>query len=220
MGILRGTAELFRICGRMAISRVSSVVQRSSEKLGNSGFLVRSRDPIPIAAKLMIVAHPDDESLFGGEALTSSRGWLVVCVTNASHPTRRAEFVKAMSLAGADYLVLDHPDNIANGNFHPSLTSTLEGLLTEHGFEMVVTHGPNGEYGHRQHVALHQIVCGLVRSGRLFTFATRWSARPHMSAAKRALLECYALQDSVARFRYMAEREVLRPMSRSGFAAW
>jgi hypothetical protein len=127
MGILRGTAELVRVCGRMAISRVSSVVQRSSEKLGNSGFLVRSRDPIPIATKLMIVAHPDDESLFGGEALTSSRGWLVVCVTNASNPTRRAEFVKAMSLAGADYLVLDHPDNIANGNFHPSLASTLEG---------------------------------------------------------------------------------------------
>jgi LmbE family N-acetylglucosaminyl deacetylase len=116
------------------------------------------------------------------------------------------------------YLVSDHADNIANGNFHPSLASTLEALLSEQGFEMVVTHGPNGEYGHRQHVALHQIVCGLVRSGRLFTFATSWSARSHMSSARRALLDCYGVQDSVERFYYL-EREVLRPMSTSGLAA-
>jgi LmbE family N-acetylglucosaminyl deacetylase len=126
----------------------------------------------------------------------------VICVTNASNLTRRAEFVKAMNLAGARYLMLDHQDNIASGNFHPSLAGTLKAVLGEHGFEMVVTHGTRGEYGHRQHIALYEMVSGLVPSRRLFTFATQWRARAQMSAAKSALLDCYAIQDSVTRFRY------------------
>jgi LmbE family N-acetylglucosaminyl deacetylase len=84
--------------------------------------------------------------------------------------------MKAMSLAEADYLMLDHADHKASGNFDPSLAYKLARVLAENPLEMVVTHGQAGEYGHRQHQALHQI-CPSSRPGRLFTFGTRWVAR-------------------------------------------
>ena len=54
----------------------------------------------------MIVAHPDDESLFGGEALTSSGGWTVICVTNGTNEQRRREFIEAMNSIGVNYTSL------------------------------------------------------------------------------------------------------------------
>jgi LmbE family N-acetylglucosaminyl deacetylase len=212
VGILKETAELAKISAMIGLARIFSLFEKQhSEKLGYSDFEVRSRDPVPRTSKVMIVAHPDDESLFGGETLTSSKGWLVVCVTNASNEVRRAEFIKAMGLAGADYLMLDHADHIANGNFDPALASKLALILAANPLEMVVTHGEAGEYGHKQHIALHQIVRRLAPAGRLFTFGTRWLARPRMSVAKERLLECYGSQD-IAGARYMAEREVLLPI--------
>ncbi|HDR7646817.1 TPA: PIG-L family deacetylase [Bacillus mycoides] len=35
--------------------------------------------------KLMIVAHPDDESIFWGAALINENGWKVICLTNGDH---------------------------------------------------------------------------------------------------------------------------------------
>ncbi|MGB2604888.1 MAG: PIG-L family deacetylase [Candidatus Sulfotelmatobacter sp.] len=214
VGIFAESAELVRIGATIGLMRMFFSFEHSerhSEKLGYSDFEVRSRDAMPDVTKIMIVAHPDDESLFGGETLTSSEGWLVICVTNASNETRRAEFIRAMCLAGADYLMLDHADHFTSGNFDPALAAKLARVLAEIPSEIVVTHGATGEYGHRQHRALHRIVRRLVPTERLFTFATRWLARPHISAAKQRLLDCYVSQDSIERFRYMSEREFLRP---------
>ena len=212
LGIFSEAAGLARISAMIGLARVFSLFdQEHTETLGYSDLVVCSQSPTPGASRIMIVAHPDDESLFGGEALTSSEGWLVICVTNASNATRRAEFMNAMSLARANYLMLDHADHIANGNFDPALADKLAQVLAENPFEMVVTHGQAGEYGHKQHKALHQIVRCLVPACRLFTFGTRWLGRPHMSIAKQQLLRCYRSQNAIDLFRYMAEREVLQP---------
>jgi LmbE family N-acetylglucosaminyl deacetylase len=198
----------------VGLTRTLSLFEKEhSQKLGYSDLAIRSRDPMPGVSKIMIVAHPDDESLFGGETLTSSEGWLVICVTNASNEVRRAEFTKAMALARADYLMLDHDDHFTNGNFDPALASTIARVLAANPFEMVVTHGKAGEYGHKQHRALHQIVRHLVPVGRLLTFTTRWLGSPRISAAKQKLLDCYESQESIALFHYMAEREGLRLIS-------
>jgi hypothetical protein len=37
--------------------------------------------PARLVDKLMIVAHSDDETIFGAHALLSSPGWMVVCAT-------------------------------------------------------------------------------------------------------------------------------------------
>jgi LmbE family N-acetylglucosaminyl deacetylase len=163
------------------------------------------------SSRLMIVAHPDDESLFGGEALTSSQGWTVVCVTNASNEVRRREFSAAMASIGASYTMLDHADDLYNGNFSAMLETQLRALLNEAPYELVVTHGPSGEYGHPQHRAVHHIVRTLAGGRALYVFDVAWMARPRLSAAKRSLLAHYASQErSIGHRRVLATRERLR----------
>ena len=78
---------------------------------------------------------------------------MVVCATNASNFIRRYEFIKAMKSVGASYVMLNHADHLGSGNFDPTLTHALACLLSERSYELIVTHGKNGEYGHPQHRA-------------------------------------------------------------------
>ena len=63
--------------------------------------------------KVMIVAHPDDEMLWGGMHLIQD-DYLVVCLTNANTRTygrtRMREFKKVMEKTGDIGLMLNYPD--------------------------------------------------------------------------------------------------------------
>jgi LmbE family N-acetylglucosaminyl deacetylase len=189
---------------------LSWVTRLSSEPLACSDLVVSARTAAA-PSKLMVVAHPDDESLFGGEALTSSPGWHVVCVTNASNETRRREFVDAMRSINTSYTMLDHADNLRNGTFGPLLQEQLSALWRELPYEFVVTHNAAGEYGHPQHAALHRTVRRVVTVGPVYVFDHAWMGRPRMSDAKRALLDHYVGQRvSIEHRAFLARRERLR----------
>ena len=169
----------------------------------------------------MFVAHPDDESLFGGEALTSSSGWTVICVTNGTNEQRRCEFIEAMSSIGANYTMLGHFDHLASGNFSGRLDEQLQELLEEFPYEMVVTHNERGEYSHPQHRAVHRIVRRLVTSRPLYVFDHSWMTRPRMSAAKRALIGAHPFFPG-APFAvvHAVLRTILRPLLVFGMRRW
>ena len=53
--------------------------------------------------KLMIVAHPDDEALFGGaELLTHSKEYKVIAVDESHNHVRKGEFKASMAFIGID----------------------------------------------------------------------------------------------------------------------
>lgn len=194
----------------MAMSRISRVlVRRRPTPLTCTGLVISSRAYVERPSKLMIVAHPDDESLFGGEALTSSHDWTVICVTGASNERRRKEFMRAMHSIRVNYTMLDHVDHIQSGHFDPRLENTLISLMSEHPYEMIVTHNSQGEYGHPQHRSLHRIVRRITGNVPLYVFGTAWFGPPRMSAAKGLLLRNYAAESSIRYLQAMAEREKL-----------
>ena len=115
------------------------------------------------AKKLMIVAHPDDETLWGSHALRDDK-YLVICVTCG--PTRRDrmyEFKAVMNKTDDDYMMLGFPD-LVNGKKsewkeeYPVITEQLEKIINSKRWNMVVTHNPEGEYGHIHHKMLNRIV--------------------------------------------------------------
>jgi LmbE family N-acetylglucosaminyl deacetylase len=182
-----------------------------SVPIGWSEIACSSRAGSPNPSKIMIVAHPDDESLFGGEALTSSCGWTVVCVTNATNERRRQEFANAMSSIGANYTILGHFDHLESGNFSPRLEEQLKDLLDEFPYEMIVTHNERGEYGHPQHRAVHHMVRRLAGHRALYVFHHPWTARPRVSAAKRELIAHFESQRASIKHAWpLASRERLR----------
>ena len=65
--------------------------------------------------KLMIVAHPDDETIFGFTALDEGRAWKVVCVAPDG---RQEDFQKAMRFYGVnDYEIWDFDSSLTT-DFH------------------------------------------------------------------------------------------------------
>lgn len=102
--------------------------------------------------KLMIVAHPDDESLWGGGHLLD-KGYFVVCLTNGNNTVRRSEFYAALKEYGCQGIMFSYPD-LERGkrsdwsNYSDIIAKDLNILLTYKRWDMIATHNPKGEYGH------------------------------------------------------------------------
>lgn len=98
--------------------------------------------------KLMIVAHPDDELIFGGaELINHGPEYKVICLTNKSNKTRSKEFKEVMKkLKVGSWEILDYDDTL-----NPVGVINLESILISRDWKKIVTHNSIGEYGHPQH---------------------------------------------------------------------
>lgn len=112
--------------------------------------------------KLMIVAHPDDETIWGGSHLLDDK-YLVVCMTNGYNDVRAEEFKSVMEKAGCKYIMLSYPDKILwfrspwTISKH-GMNKDIETILEYKDWDTVVTHNEDGEYGHQHHIMTHDIV--------------------------------------------------------------
>ncbi len=117
--------------------------------------------PLDGVNKLMIVAHPDDEFIWGGAHLLSD-DWLVVVITNGDNKTRHPEFETMMAATGDVGLILSYPDKIGKRRsnwkyWEKGIRSDLQLILTYKNWEQIVTHNAAGEYGHQHHIYTHNL---------------------------------------------------------------
>lgn len=115
--------------------------------------------------KLMIVAHPDDETLWGGANLLKDN-YLVVCVTCGSDKDRVNEIISVMKETSDKYILLGYPDktNGKRDNWDTSKENILKDLsdiINLKEWTTIVTHNPEGEYGHIHHKMLNTFVTDL-----------------------------------------------------------
>ena len=132
--------------------------------------------------KLMIVAHPDDEILWGGSKLIQE-DFLVVCITcGKSNPSRVKEFKSVMDKTGDKYIMLDYPDK-TNGKRNDwskvkkDILNDLQNIYLLKEWKEVVTHNPLGEYGHIHHKMTSEYVTSIVRKERLKYFGKYYSKK-------------------------------------------
>jgi LmbE family N-acetylglucosaminyl deacetylase len=117
---------------------------------------------------LIIVAHPDDELLFGGSALLEEQNWKVVCLTNKSNETRKFEFEKSMrDLAVPIFKMYDLKDDINSPLDTQRLEEIIRGELGNKNWSKVVTHNNIGEYGHPHHKQVHDTVKNILGNDNL-----------------------------------------------------
>ena len=138
--------------------------------------------------KLMIVAHPDDEMLWGGSHLIDDN-YLVVCITCGVDKERVEEYKKVMKETNDQYLMLGYPDK-TNGerddwvSSKESMLKDIEKILGLKDWELIVTHNPFGEYGHNHHKMTNEFVTSKVENkDKLYYFGTYYSKKnigPHL----------------------------------------
>ena len=120
----------------------------------------------------MVVAHPDDEIIFGGNDLINDKDWLIVFCTN---DFKRLEMVEKISKnMNYDYIILNHVDTqIKNIRFHPKILQLICSIIKNNDIKKIVTHNSAGEYGHPQHILVHKMISHLVynlNTHNLYTF--------------------------------------------------
>lgn len=132
--------------------------------------------------KVMIVAHPDDEMLWGGKELIED-DYLVVCITCGVDKARVKEFVKVINSTNDKYIMLGYPDK-TNGErdnwnkVRQDINKDIKKILELKDWEMIVTHNPLGEYGHIHHKMTNQIVSANVsEKDKLFYFGKYYSKK-------------------------------------------
>ena len=121
----------------------------------------------------VIVAHPDDETLWAGGTILSNpaNDWTIVATCRKNDPDRAPKFyavLKALKATGCMGDMDDSPEQMPLDDAR--VQDTILSILQHREYDLIVTHSTQGEYTrHRRHEEIGKAVIGLIESERLKT---------------------------------------------------
>ena len=120
---------------------------------------------------LAIVAHPDDETIWMGNQIIKKKvwEWKIVFLCRASDKDRYPKFLKVCKCYNAKAIIADLEDEKLLPLNISYIIDLIERNLKEKEFDIVYTHGENGEYGHIRHKEVHNAVKQMIKDGKLKT---------------------------------------------------
>ncbi|MCX6257425.1 MAG: PIG-L family deacetylase [Bacteroidia bacterium] len=128
----------------------------------------------------LIVAHPDDETLWAGGTILSHPVWkcFIVCLCRESDKDRAHRFYNALKILKSDGVMGDLDDGPDQKPLNEKeVEQTVLDLLPSKNFNLIITHNPAGEYTkHVRHNETGKAVIKLWHAGKisaceLWTFA-------------------------------------------------
>ncbi len=129
---------------------------------------------------VVIVAHPDDETLWAGGTILShpSWKWFVVCLCRASDKDRAPKFHNVLKILGGKGIMGDMDDGPdQNPLNNEEVERRILQLLPSTHFDLILTHNLTGEYTkHLRHEEISRAVitlwyAGKIHANELWTFA-------------------------------------------------
>jgi LmbE family N-acetylglucosaminyl deacetylase len=158
--------------------------------------------PYIVKNAIVIVAHPDDETLWAGGTILGNPLWqcFIVCLCRANDPNRAPRFYKTLKILMSQGIMGDLDDGPEQTPIDPGIVeSAILKLLPSRQFSLILTHNPSGEYTrHIRHEEISKAVINLwysgkISAGELWTFAYEdgnksYFPRPIPKAAIRQIL--------------------------------
>jgi LmbE family N-acetylglucosaminyl deacetylase len=114
---------------------------------------------------LVIVAHPDDETIWmGGTLLRHKKDWktTVISLTRKSDKDRYPKFKKVCKALGVKGHIYDLDDE----KLKPLALKQYKKIILKHAktpYDYIFTHGKNGEYDHIRHKETHKAIKELLK---------------------------------------------------------
>ena len=119
----------------------------------------------------VVVAHPDDETLWVGGTLLMERDWncRILGLCRAGDSDRAPKFQKAIACFNGAGELRDCDDGPEQRPLPPAEMFRVIGRwAASFSFDLVITHGPKGEYTrHRRHEEVFRAVFDLWRTGTM-----------------------------------------------------
>jgi len=128
----------------------------------------------------VIVAHPDDETLWAGGTILShpSWNWFIVCLCRKSDTERATKFYKALQGLKSEGIMGDLDDGPDQKSLdEKEVERAIMQLLPPTHFDLIISHNPSGEYTrHIRHEDVSKAVITLwhaskISTNELWTFA-------------------------------------------------
>lgn len=157
----------------------------------------------------VIVAHPDDETLWaGGTILSNPQHYFVVCLCRKSDPDRAPKFEKALLALGCAGAMGDLNDGPEQVPLSPAeLEKTISDLLPMH-FDRIITHSLFGEYTrHRRHEETGAAVLRLweqeqLNADELWFFSYEDGGKAYLPVADERQASVFTLPASIWKLKY------------------
>jgi len=173
----------------------------------------------------VVVAHPDDETLWcGGYMLAHPEfDWRVVTLCRASDPDRAPKFCRVLEELGAVGEMADLDDEPDQAPLPIELVQeTIAGLLAGNSHSLILTHGPRGEYTrHLRHEECCRSVVELWRSGtidtkHLWLFAYEDGGRAYLPRVR----DDADRRDVLTENRWLEKRRLITDVYGYGIDSW
>jgi LmbE family N-acetylglucosaminyl deacetylase len=118
---------------------------------------------------LMIVAHPDDETIWSGGLILQNHSWewTIFSLCRASDPDRAPKFKKVCDYFKAKSIISNLDDESDSPLPVKMVKDLILSTLKEKNYDYIFTHGANGEYDHIRHLDVYKAVTKLVKEKRL-----------------------------------------------------
>ena len=128
----------------------------------------------------VIVAHPDDETLWAGGTILSQPlwDWFILSLCRGNDPDRSPKFYQALQILNAKGSMSDLDDGPEQTPIAPNqVQENILQRLPSKQFDLLLSHSPAGEYTrHRRHEEIGEAVISLwhmskLQADELWTFA-------------------------------------------------